>query len=83
MHQNIFSFYIQRDVSVNKVIVSSIYPLVGEMELQSQSLKEISKNPPRKGHVWLDRRLMDILDLKIVQKVSIGDADFIFSQALK
>ena len=58
------------------------YPFVGEMELQSQSLKEIAKNPPRKGQVWLDRRLMDILDLKIGQKVSIGDADFIFSHII-
>ncbi len=58
------------------------YPLVGEMELQSQSLKEIAKNPPRKGQVWLDRRLMDILDLKIGQKVGIGDADFFFSHII-
>ena len=62
--------------------VDKNYPLVGEMELQSEFIKEIIKNPPRKGQVWLDRRLMDILDLKIGEKVSIGDADFSVSHII-
>jgi len=62
--------------------VDKNYPLVGEMELQSEFIKEIVKNPPRKGQVWLDRRLMDILDLKIGEKVSIGDADFSVSHII-
>ena len=58
------------------------YPLVGHMELQSESVKEIVKNPPKKGQVWLDRRLMDILDLTIGDKVSIGEKDFSVSHVI-
>ncbi|HIC27740.1 MAG TPA: hypothetical protein EYO81_05675, partial [Gammaproteobacteria bacterium] len=62
--------------------VDKNYPLVGEMELQSESFNEIVKNPPRKGQVWLDRRLMDILDLQIGEMVSIGEADFSVSHII-
>ena len=62
--------------------VDKNYPLVGEMELQSESFNEIVKNPPRKGQVWLDRRLMDILDLQIGETVSIGEADFSVSHII-
>ena len=58
------------------------YPLVGHMELQSKSVKEIVKTPPKKGQVWLDRRLMDILDLTIGDKVSIGEKDFSVSHII-
>ena len=58
------------------------YPLVGHMELQSESFKEIVKTPPKKGQVWLDRRLMDILDLTIGDKVSIGEKDFSVSHII-
>ena len=62
--------------------VDKNYPLVGEMELQSESIKEIVKSPPQKGQVWLDRRLVDILDLKIGDTVSIGEADFFVSHII-
>ena len=59
--------------------VDENYPLVGEIELQSKTSKELVKNPPDKNQVWLDSRLMEILDLKIGEMVSIGEADFFLS----
>lgn len=62
--------------------VDQKYPLVGGLELKSGSSKEYVKKPPNRGYVWLDQRLMEILDLKIGELVSIGDADFIVSHTI-
>ena len=62
--------------------VDQNYPLVGGVELQSNSIKQYVKKPPDKGQVWLDSRLLDILDLKIGEIVSIGDSDFLVSHSI-
>ena len=62
--------------------VDENYPLVGEIELESKTSKELVKNPPDKNQVWLDSRLMEILDLKIGEMVSIGEADFFISHII-
>ena len=73
----------QEDLQLASIkAVDKNYPLVGEMELQSESFNEIVKNPPQRGQVWLDRRLVDILDLKIGDTVSIGEADFFVSHII-
>ncbi|GIS75682.1 MAG: hypothetical protein CM1200mP12_14010 [Gammaproteobacteria bacterium] len=62
--------------------VDQNYPLVGGVELRSESKNIYVKRPPDLGQVWLDLRLMDILKLEVGQTVSIGDADFIVSHSI-
>ena len=62
--------------------VDQNYPLVGGVELKSESKNIYVKRPPDLGQVWLDLRLMDILKLEVGQTVSIGDADFIVSHSI-
>ena len=62
--------------------VDQNYPLVGGIELQSNSIIQYVKNPPKKGQVWLDSRLLDLLELKIGDIASIGDADFVVSYSI-
>ena len=54
------------------------YPLVGIIELQSESSQEKVKlkSPPSKGTVWLDRRLMDLLKIEIGDTVRIISGSF-------
>ena len=62
--------------------VDENYPLVGGIELKSNSINQYVKNPPKKGQVWLDSRLLDLLELKIGDIASIGDADFVVSYSI-
>ena len=62
--------------------VDQNYPLVGGVELRSESKNIYVKRPPDLGQVWLDLRLMDILKLEVGQTVSIGDADFTVSHSI-
>ena len=62
--------------------VDQNYPLVGGIELQSNSIIQYVKKPPKKGQVWLDSRLLDLLELKIGDIASIGDADFVVSYSI-
>ena len=62
--------------------VDDNYPLIGGIEIKSRSETLYVKQPPDESEVWLDKRLIDILDLTIGQNVGIGDANFILSHSI-
>jgi putative ABC transport system permease protein len=64
-------------------VIDKSYPLAGyvELELQNESLTQ-SKQEPSKGTAWLDSRLIDLLEAKIGDKISIGEGDFVIEGVL-
>ncbi len=56
--------------------VDSTYPLVGILHLKGRSGIKHRVNP---GELWLDERLLSLLEIMSGDSVTIGDADFIVS----
>lgn len=60
--------------------VQSSYPLLGELSLRSDTTRTQHVNP---GELWLDSRIMERLEVKQGDNVTIGDADFIVSGVIE
>lgn len=64
-------------------VVDSGYPLVGQVQLEPPYKENIHiKQTPHKNSVWLDKRLLDLLNANLGDKISIGDADFTVTNVL-
>ena len=62
--------------------VDSFYPLEGEIELSNALNNYFVTSPPKSGEVWLDKRILDFLGVDIGQSISLGDKDFLVSNAI-
>jgi putative ABC transport system permease protein len=75
--------YSKTDLQLSSIkTVDGLYPLVGEIELENELGKFLVSEPPKKGEVWLDERLKNILDIDYGETLGIGDKDFIFSNSI-
>jgi len=65
--------------------VSAAYPLRGELVRSSQPFGELTrvKQGPARGEVWMDSRLFPLLEVDIGDRVTIGEADFEVSAAVR
>ena len=47
--------------------VDSFYPLIGHVELEDESSqgKQYFESPPPRNHVWIDKRLKELLEVEI------------------
>ena len=65
--------------------VSSAYPLRGTLLMSDEPFGDPREAPsgPMPGQVWLDSRLFPLLDVAIGGTVSIGDADFSVTGAVR
>ncbi len=68
--------------------VSDQYPLLGELEtseepfnLQSQTIERVKAGPGR-GEVWVDSRLLPLLDIELGEQLYVGEAEFVVSKLL-
>lgn len=65
--------------------VSDAYPLRGELTTSARPYGEalpVSRGPGR-GEVWLDSRLFALLDVAIDQRVTVGEAEFTVTAAVR
>lgn len=64
--------------------VSDAYPLIGELGVSDTAFGEVElvKRGPQAGEIWLDSRLIALLDLTIGDTVGLGEASFTLSRAL-
>ena len=55
--------------------VNDDYPLLGQVEFQAerQAPRELLKEGPSPGEVWVNARLLSLLDVSIGESVAIGD----------
>lgn len=60
--------------------VQSSYPLLGDLSLRSDTTRPQHVNP---GELWLDSRIMERLEVKQGDNVTIGDADFVVSGVIE
>lgn len=60
--------------------VDGLYPLQGEMELESQNTLATRVQP---GELWLEPRIIEQLNAREGDVVTIGDADFTVTGAIK
>jgi putative ABC transport system permease protein len=65
--------------------VSSAYPLRGELVRSAQPFGELSRTSegPARGEVWMDSRLFPLLEVDIGDRVTIGEADFEVTAAVR
>ena len=64
-------------------VVDSSYPLAGQVQLEPPFNEGIHiKQTPHKNSAWLDKRLLDLLNANLGDKISIGDADFTVTNVL-
>jgi putative ABC transport system permease protein len=56
--------------------VSDSYPLRGELEISEQAFAEssLTTSAPKAGEVWLDPRLLSLLQLQMGDRIYIGEA---------
>ena len=65
--------------------VSSTYPLRGDLVRSEQPFGELSRvrSGPERGEVWMDSRLFPLLEVAIGDRVTIGEADFRVTAAVR
>ncbi len=65
--------------------VSDAYPLRGELMMSAEPFGDtrLRNSGPSVGNVWLDSRLFPLLDVEVGGQVTIGDADFTVSAAVR
>ncbi len=56
--------------------VDSNYPLRGELQLDDG---KHTSNKVRSGQLWLDDRVLSLLEVTVGDTVTLGDADFVIS----
>ncbi|GAA6153604.1 ABC transporter permease [Pseudoteredinibacter isoporae] len=68
--------------------VSDEYPLLGELEIsdeafnhRSTTLERIQSGPPR-GEVWVDSRLLPLLDIELGEQLFVGESELLVSKVL-
>ncbi|WP_373078224.1 ABC transporter permease [Zhongshania sp.] len=64
--------------------VSDNYPLIGELGVSDTAFGEVELvgRGPQTGEIWLDSRLMALLNLAVGDEVGLGEASFTLSRAL-
>jgi putative ABC transport system permease protein len=64
--------------------VSEAYPLIGELGVSDTAFGEVElvNRGPQTGEIWLDSRLMALLNLALGDEVSLGEANFRLCRAL-
>ncbi len=58
------------------------YPLEGEIELNNAINDYFVSAPPKRGEIWLDKRILDFLGVEIGKNISLGDRDFLLSNTI-
>ena len=58
------------------------YPLEGEIELNNAINNYYVSAPPKRGEIWLDKRILDFLGVEIGKNISLGDRDFLLSNTI-
>ena len=53
--------------------ISALYPLRGDMKLYDEGREVVSRGAPYRGTVWVDRRLMHELKLRMTNTLQLGD----------
>ncbi len=75
----------QKDLALADVkAVETHYPLRGELRTASGLFEpdSVSREIPAPGTVWIEARLFPLLDLKINDKIAIGNAEFTVTKIL-
>lgn len=54
--------------------VAAGYPLRGELRLRNGASERVVRDVPRAGEAWLDRRLLALLQARVGDMVTLGDA---------
>ena len=64
--------------------VDNNYPLTGQVELLSPKSKDLlfTNGPPNLGTIWMEKRLLDLLELELGDLVDIGKSQFFVSNVL-
>ena len=62
--------------------VDSAYPLEGEIELNNAISNYTVTAPPKRGEIWLDKRIIDLLGAQLGKYISLGDKEFIVSNVI-
>jgi putative ABC transport system permease protein len=67
--------------------VSSQYPLRGALEISTTAFAidaaiEPANGIPKSGEVWVDSRLLPLMDLSLGESLSIGEREFIITQVV-
>ncbi|MBI1424689.1 MAG: FtsX-like permease family protein [Gammaproteobacteria bacterium] len=65
-------------------VVDANYPLRGQLQLSDQPYGKayIEKGTPASGHIWVEPRLLQALDLHVGDKVSLGAKSFVISKVV-
>lgn len=68
----------------NVKAVGSAYPLYGSLQISEDLYDEAERvdHPPQPGTLWVDRRVLDRLQLKVGDRVAIGASDFRIGRVL-
>lgn len=63
---------------------SDSYPLLGELDVSNQAFGSTEKiaSGPKAGNVWLDSRLVPLLDIELGDTIQIGEASLIASKVV-
>lgn len=64
--------------------VSALYPLRGHLKISGNdySSEKISTQPPPAGQVWIEKRILSALHLKLGDSLTVGEKALIVSQIL-
>ncbi|MBL4827461.1 MAG: FtsX-like permease family protein, partial [Spongiibacteraceae bacterium] len=57
-------------------VVSDSYPLLGQLEVSDKAFIDTykTKDSPASGEVWLDSRLLPLLNITVGEKITVGEA---------
>ena len=70
-----------------QIIDPSVYEkpqdvLGGEIELNNAISNYTVTAPPKRGEIWLDKRILDLLGAELGKYISLGDKEFIVSNVI-
>lgn len=55
------------------------YPLVSEIEIFNGKIASKLKSPPKPNEIWLDQRLVNLLEIEIGSSINVGETNLTFS----